>query len=81
VRTSIAVIGLRFVVARFGLWFQELALKINPHIQMKSKGLSLPLGEIMIGFGGLLTALAGWRYHIVNRAIATGKSKQTPAWL
>ncbi len=75
VRTSIAVMGLGFVVARFGLWIQELASNINPQIQLKSTGLSLPLGEIMIGLGGLLTALAGWRYHIVNRAIETGKIK------
>ena len=54
---------------------RELASNINPQIQLKSTGLSLPLGEIMIGLGGLLTALAGWRYHIVNRAIETGKIK------
>ena len=75
VRTSVAVMGLGFVVARFGLWVQELASNINPQIQLKSTGLSLPLGEIMIGFGGLLTALGAWRYHIVNRAIETGKSE------
>jgi putative membrane protein len=75
VRTSIAVIGLGFVVARLGLWLHELASKVSPQIQTKSTGFSLPLGEIIIGLGGLLTALAGWRYHIVNRAIETGKIK------
>src|SRR2546426_11154893 len=75
VRTSIAVMGLGFVVARFGLWIQDLASNLNPRIQLKSTGLSLPLGEIMIGLGGLLTALACWRYHIVNRAIETGEIK------
>ena len=79
VRTSIAVMGLGFVVARFGLWIQELASNINPRIQFKSTGFSLPLGEILIGLGGLLTALAGWRYHIVNRAIESGKIKADPA--
>ena len=33
----------------------------------------------MIGLGGLLTALAGWRYHMVNRAIESGKIKADPA--
>ena len=79
VRTSIAVMGLGFVVARFGLWIQELASNINPRIQLKSTGFSLPLGEIMIGLGGLLTALARWRCHIVNRAIESGKIKADPA--
>src|SRR5206468_6479757 len=79
VRTSIAVMGLGFVVARFGLWIQELASNINPRIQLKSAGFSLPLGEIMIGLGGLLTALAGWSYHMVNRAIDSRKIKADPA--
>src|SRR3989442_13547503 len=75
VRTSIAVMGLGFVVARFGLWIQDLASNVNPRIQLKSTGLSLPLGEIMIGLGGLLTALAGGRVHTVHRAIVTGGTK------
>ena len=33
----------------------------------------------MIGLGGLLTALDGWRYHMVNRAIESGKIKADPA--
>src|SRR2546430_16157523 len=78
VRTSIAVMGLGFVVARFGLWIQDLASNVNPRIQLKSTGLSLPLGEIMIGLGGLLTAPAGWGYYIVNRAIETGENKTDP---
>src|SRR2546428_12876531 len=69
VRTSIAVMGLGFVVARFGLWIQDLASNLNPRIQLKSTGLSLPLGEIMIGLGGVRPT-PGWqgprsghRYH------------------
>ncbi len=54
---------------------RELASNINPQIQLESMGLSLLLGEIMIGFGDLLTALAGWRYHIVNPVIEMGKIK------
>ena len=47
-RTSIAVMSLGFVVARFGLWLRELALQINPQMALRHTGLSLPLGEIMI---------------------------------
>ncbi len=77
-RTSIAVMSLGFVVARFGLWLRELALQINPHVVARHTGLSLPLGEAMIGFGGLLTLIAAWRYHIVNRAIERGEIKSDP---
>ena len=43
-RTSIAVMSLGFVVARFGLWLRELALQIDPRVPMQHTGLSLPLG-------------------------------------
>ena len=29
----------------------------------------------MVAFGALLTALAAWRYHVVNRAIEAGYVK------
>jgi putative membrane protein len=77
-RTSIAVMSLGFVVARFGVWLRELAIQINPHVPMRHTGLSLPLGEVMIGFGALLTLLAAWRYHLVNRAIERGEIKSDP---
>jgi putative membrane protein len=77
-RTSIAVMSLGFVVARFGVWLRELAIQINPRVPMRHTGLSLPLGEVMIGFGALLTLLAAWRYHLVNRAIERGEIKSDP---
>ena len=77
-RTSIAVMSLGFVVARFGLWLRELAMQINPQVPSRSTGLSLPLGEMMIGFGALLTLLAAWRYHVVNCAIERGQIKSDP---
>ena len=78
VRTSIAVMSLGFVVARFGLWLRELAGKMNPPSHLESSGVSLPLGAGMIAFGALLTVLAGWRYHVVNRAIRRGEIKADP---
>jgi inner membrane protein YidH len=77
-RTSIAVMSLGFVVARFGLWLRELATQINAHGSLQRTGLSLPLGEGMIAFGALLTLLAAWRYHVVNRAIERGEIKSDP---
>jgi uncharacterized membrane protein YidH (DUF202 family) len=32
----------------------------------------------MIGFGALLTLLAAWRYHVVNRAIERSEIKSDP---
>jgi putative membrane protein len=78
VRTSIAVMTLGFVVARFGLWLRELAAKINSQAQQASTGISLPLGATMIAFGACLTIFAAWRYHVVNRAIEHGQIKADP---
>lgn len=73
VRTSIAVISLGFVVAKFGLWLSELAARLDPKLQIHSTGMSLPIGVGMMAFGGLLVILAAWHCHIVNRAIERGE--------
>ena len=73
IRTSIAVVTLGFVLARFSLWIRDLetaaANVARPQPPLRMHGLSLPMGEALMIFGGLLAVLAGWRYHTVNRAI------------
>jgi putative membrane protein len=58
IRTSIAVISLGFVVAKFGLWINELALRVTPQLEHVTTGASIPTGLAMIAFGGLLAVLA-----------------------
>lgn len=72
VRTGISIMSLGFVVAKFGLWLRELGARLSPQIVTHSSGLSEPIGAGMIGFGGLLVALAAWRFHVVNRQIEAG---------
>jgi len=72
VRTSIAIMSLGFVVAKFGLWLRELGAHLSPQTQIHSTGLSGPIGMGMIAFGGLLALLAAWRFHVVNRQIDRG---------
>ncbi len=72
VRTSIAVISLGFVVAKFGVWMRELSVRIDPQTQTASSGVSLPMGLAMTALGGGLVVLAAWRYHVVNQAIERG---------
>ncbi len=70
VRTSIAVTGLGFVVARFGLWLRQLSARFDAGGPLvRHTGLSLPLGVAMMSVGGLLAVLAGGRYRRVRRAI------------
>lgn len=68
IRTSIAVISLGFVLARFSVWLQDLSLGIA-RAPLRFHGVSVPMGEALMVFGGLLAVLAAWRYHVVNRAI------------
>ena len=69
VRTSIAVISLGFVIAKFSVWMRELVLRLAPGKPIPATGMSMPMGIAMIGFGGVLIILAAWHYHCVNRAI------------
>jgi len=77
VRTSISIMSLGFVVAKFGLWLRELAARLpgGPVSQGSGQGsgVSAWIGVAMIAFGGALAALAALRFHAVNRQIEAGK--------
>jgi uncharacterized membrane protein YidH (DUF202 family) len=63
------------VLARFSVWLHEFAIQRAPESQfpVHSGGISLPIGVGMMIFGGVLSVLAAWRYHVVNRDIERGK--------
>src|SRR3954451_843992 len=73
IRTSVAVVSLGFVLARFSVWLREFAIQRTPQLLVQRAGISLPIGVGMMIFGGLLSVLAAWRYHVVNRDIERGK--------
>jgi putative membrane protein len=75
IRTSIAIVSLGFVVSKFGVWLRELAVRIDPKLQVHSTGFSLWMGVAMMALGALLSILAVWRYHVVNLAIERGEVK------
>jgi putative membrane protein len=73
IRTSVAVVSLGFVLARFSVWLREFAIQREPQLPVHRGGISLPIGVGMMIFGGLLSVLAAWRYHVVNRDIERGR--------
>ncbi len=73
IRTSVAVVSLGFVIARFSFWLNELALTTGQHVQLQRTGLSLPIGLGMMAFGALLTVFSAYRYQAVSRAIDRGE--------
>ena len=62
IRTSVAVMSLGFVLARFSVWLRELSAQRQPQVPVHHGGISLPIGVAMMILGGALTILAAWRY-------------------
>ena len=73
IRTSIAVITLGFVIARFSVWLRELSVRVGSQGPPHGSGLSLPIGLGMMAFGAVLALLSLWRFNAVNRAIERGE--------
>ena len=73
IRTSIAVIGLGFVVSKFSVWLRELSARLNEPTQPRHTRLSLPLGIAMMVAGASLALVASWRYRRVQSAIESGE--------
>ena len=71
-RTSISIISLGFVVAKFSVWLNELAARLDPGLAVRHPGASMPIGVGMMALGGSLSVLAAWRYHVVNVSIEKG---------
>jgi len=72
IRTSIALLSLGFVIAKFGVWLRELSEQLNEKPNTHGSGVSLPIGITMMALAGVLSLFALWHYHLVNRAIAQG---------
>jgi putative membrane protein len=73
IRTSIAVVSLGFVTARFGIWLREIGAELTHGHIAAGAGLSVPMGATLMGLGGLLATLAAWRYHVVVKQIQQGQ--------
>ena len=72
VRTAIALMGLGFVVARFGLFLRELTAQTIRPVEWGALNLSSPLGISMVAAGLLAMALATIRYLRARDQIERG---------
>jgi putative membrane protein len=67
IRTGLALMGFGFVVARFGLFLQEIRLA-EPQLGTRSYGVSIWSGTAMITLGVLVNIYASWRHvHLVRQ--------------
>ena len=70
IRTGLALMGFGFVVARFGLFLQEIHV-VAPNVPAPRHGLSIYFGTALIAAGVLMDAFASWHHvrlvHQLNR--------------
>jgi uncharacterized protein (DUF302 family)/uncharacterized membrane protein YidH (DUF202 family) len=82
IRTGLALMGFGFVVARFGLFLQEVRVAQFP-LSPQSYGLSLWFGTALIAVGVALNLFAAWQHVQLVRALNRGASapgrSSTPA--
>jgi uncharacterized protein (DUF302 family)/uncharacterized membrane protein YidH (DUF202 family) len=71
IRTGLALMGFGFVVARFGVFLQQLQfMQRAPSTQ--SYGLSLWFGTALIAVGVIVNAVSGWHYARLVRTLDRG---------
>ncbi|PZR88676.1 MAG: hypothetical protein DLM67_20160 [Candidatus Nephthysia bennettiae] len=72
VRTAIALMGLGFVVARFGLFLRQLTVESGRTGEAEALGLSTPIGVSMVAAGLLAMVLASIRFFRARAQIERG---------
>lgn len=76
VRTGLALMGFGFVVARFGLFLQQLqVIQHGPATQ--TYGPSLWFGTALIGAGVVVTVFSAWRHSRLVRELKHGEFVQS----
>jgi uncharacterized protein (DUF302 family)/uncharacterized membrane protein YidH (DUF202 family) len=73
IRTGLALMGFGFVVARFGLFLQELEVAQHA-LSTGSYGLSLWFGTALIAVGVIVNVFAGWRHAQLVRQLDRGET-------
>ena len=71
IRTGLALMGFGFVVARFGLFLQELQA-VQKTLAGQSYGLSLWFGTALIAVGVIVNLFAGWQHARLVRDLDRG---------
>jgi uncharacterized protein (DUF302 family)/uncharacterized membrane protein YidH (DUF202 family) len=76
IRTGLALMGFGFVVARFGLFLQQLQIMQRTPIE-RSYGLSLWFGTALIAVGIIVNVFAGWQHLRLVRELDRGSASHS----
>jgi putative membrane protein len=72
IRTGLALMGFGFVVARFGLFLQQLQL-LQHQASARSFGISLWFGTALIALGVVVNLVSAWQHFRLTRELAQGQ--------
>jgi putative membrane protein len=75
IRTGLALMGFGFVVARFGLFLQQLQA-MRSVSQEQTYGLSLWFGTLLIAGGVIVNVFAGWNHVRLVRELDRGETSR-----
>lgn len=78
IRTGLALMGFGFVVARFGLFLEELRIAQSP-VATQHYGISLWFGTALIAVGVMVNVIAGWRHLRLIRELDRGQTTHSHA--
>jgi uncharacterized protein (DUF302 family)/uncharacterized membrane protein YidH (DUF202 family) len=73
IRTGLALMGFGFVVARFGLFLQQLQV-LQHSFSAQPYGLSLWFGTALIAAGVIMNVFAGWHHARLVRELDRGET-------
>jgi len=76
IRTGLALMGFGFVLARFGLFLQQLQVMQSVPSE-QSSGLSLWFGTALIAVGVIVNAFAGWHHLRLVRELDRGEASHS----
>lgn len=74
IRTGLALMGFGFVVARFGLFLQQLRV-LQRGQTAQPVGWSLWFGTVLIAAGVIVNTFAGWRHLRLVRELDSGTTE------
>jgi putative membrane protein len=77
VRTSVALIGLGFVIVKFALFLKEISLLIGEQVNPESQGFSAVIGVVIVAFGVAISPFAFYQYKKVEKQINNQNYKST----
>jgi inner membrane protein YidH len=80
IRTALAMMGLGFVVARFGLFLREIAAVSRPTTNPQSVAMSLWIGTSLVLLGVTVAMLAAVRHVRFLDRLARGEPYRLARW-